>query len=107
MNRRCAVTVVALLGAAVLGAGGPVDAAGGPPDVDTVREEAGHAATMLVDSPLPAIWAADLDGIESGAIDDPTRLAEIDAEAAAVLSAIVVALTDVAAELVRSIAPAS
>ena len=89
MNRRCALTVVAMLGAAVLGAGGPVDAVGGPPDVDTVREEAGHAATMLVDSPLPAIWAADLDGIESGAIDDPTRLAEIDAEAAAVLSAIV------------------
>ena len=59
-------------------------------DVDTVRANASHAASMLTDSPRPAAWAAALDAIESGAVGDPaTRLAEIDAEVDAVLSAIV------------------
>ncbi|HET9546960.1 MAG TPA: DUF6049 family protein [Desertimonas sp.] len=59
-------------------------------DVDTVRDNASHAASMLTDSPRPAAWAAELDAIESGAVGDPaTRLAEIDAEVDAVLSAIV------------------
>lgn len=59
-------------------------------NVDAVREDAGHASSMLVDSPLPAQWASELDAIESGDVEDPAgRLAEIDAEVGAVLSAIV------------------
>ena len=59
-------------------------------NVDAVREDAGHASSMLVDSPLPAQWASELDAIVSGDVEDPAgRLAEIEAEVDAVLSAIV------------------
>jgi Family of unknown function (DUF6049) len=64
--------------------------ADGGRNVDAVREDASHASSMLVDSPLPAQWASELDAIETGDVDDPAgRLAEIDAEVGAVLSAIV------------------
>jgi hypothetical protein len=61
-------------------------------EIEAVREDANHAATMLVDSPLPDAWERRLDAVLASDIDDATaaaRLAEIDAEVDAVLSAIV------------------
>ena len=61
-------------------------------DIEAVREDANHAASMLVDSPLPEAWGRRLDALLSSDIDDATaagRLAEIDAEVDDVLSAIV------------------
>ena len=59
-------------------------------DVEAVREDANHAASMLVDSALPAAWVSELDAIQSSDVDDEAaiRLAAIDAEIDAVLSAI-------------------
>jgi Family of unknown function (DUF6049) len=59
-------------------------------DVDAVREDANHAASMLVDSPRPATWVSELDAIQAGTADGASgeRLAAIDAEIDAVLSAI-------------------
>jgi hypothetical protein len=61
-------------------------------EVEAVRENANHAASMLIESTLPAEWNRRLDELLSSDIDDTvaaTRLAEIESEVDAVLSAIV------------------
>ena len=61
-------------------------------EVDAVRENAHHAASMLIDSTLPDEWNLQLDELSSTDVDDATaasRLAEIETEVDAVLSAIV------------------
>jgi hypothetical protein len=61
-------------------------------DVETVQENADHAASMLGDSPLPEDWNRRLDALRSSDLDAATaaaRLDEIDAEIDAVLSAVV------------------
>jgi Family of unknown function (DUF6049) len=61
-------------------------------EIDDVREEAEHAASMLVDSPVGNPWSARLDALMSPDLDDGTvaaRLAEISAEIDTVLDAIV------------------
>jgi hypothetical protein len=61
-------------------------------EVDAVRENAHHAASMLIDSTLPHEWNRRLDELLSTDIGDTTaatRLAEIENEVDAVLSAIV------------------
>ena len=91
MSRRGAL-VGALVSAALLTLGAPVGATSdGTLDVDAVREDANHAASMLADSPLPTQWATELDAIEAGDVDGSAaaRLSTIDAEIDAVLSAIV------------------
>jgi hypothetical protein len=60
--------------------------------VDAVRGEAGHAASMLIDSSLPDEWGRRLDALLASDVDDPTaaqRLAEIQAELDGVLGSIV------------------
>ena len=88
------LTIFALPAGSLGGRPDPVSLAAGIDDggldVDVVREDANHAASMLVDSPLPAAWVSELDAIQSSHIDADTaaRLAEINAEIDAVLSAI-------------------
>jgi hypothetical protein len=91
MSRRRAL-VGGLVSAALLTLGAPVEGTSdGTLDVDAVREDANHAASMLADSPLPAEWTTELDAIEAGDVDGSpaARLSAIDAEIDAVLSAIV------------------
>ncbi len=61
-------------------------------DVETIQENADHAASMLGDSPLPEDWNRRLDALRSSDLDAATaaaRLDEIEAEIDAVLSAVV------------------
>ncbi len=74
------------------GAMGASSAASSDRDIEAVRENAGHAASMLVDPEIAADWDRRLDALESGDLDPTTaaaRLAEIDHEAEAVLTAVV------------------
>jgi hypothetical protein len=60
--------------------------------VDAVREEANHAASMLVDSPRADEWGRRLDALLASDVDDATaarQLAEVSAEIDGVLGAIV------------------
>jgi hypothetical protein len=60
--------------------------------IDAVREEARHAASMMIDSPLADEWDGRLDALLSSDTDDATaaqRLAEIAAEVDGVLGAMV------------------
>jgi hypothetical protein len=78
------------VGAPITSAGS--DSSGRQAEVDAVRENAGHAASMLIDSPVPDEWDRQLDDLLSSDIDDATaaaRLAEIESEVDEVLSAIV------------------
>ena len=61
-------------------------------EVAAVRENANHAASMLVDSARPAVWNSTLDGVLASDVDDATAtaaIAEVEAEVDEVLSAIV------------------
>ena len=60
--------------------------------IDAVREEASHAASMLIDSPLPDEWGRRLDALLASDVDDATaaqQLAEVGAEVDGVLGSIV------------------
>jgi Family of unknown function (DUF6049) len=88
--------LAAAASAAPRGAHEPPTAAADPEqpgtEVDAVRENANHAASMLVDSSLAADWNQRLDALAASELDDATaaaRLAEIDAEIDAVLSSVV------------------
>jgi hypothetical protein len=68
------------------------DLRGRQTSIDAVREEANHAASMLVDSPRAAGWSRRLDALLASDVDDAAaarQLAEIRAEIDAVLGAIV------------------
>jgi hypothetical protein len=60
--------------------------------VAAVREEAGHAASMLIDSSLADEWERRLDALLASDVDDATaarQLAEIEAEVQGVLGSVV------------------
>jgi Family of unknown function (DUF6049) len=91
-------TVALLIVAGAIIVGAPATAVAGndsserQADVGAVRENANHAASMLIDSPVPDEWNRRLDELLSSDIDDDTaatELAEIETEVDAVLSAIV------------------
>lgn len=91
-----AVVVLTVAGAVTVCAPSAAVAEAGPTgrqaDVDAVRENATHAASMLIDSTLPGEWNRQLDALLSSDIDDATaaaQLAGIETEVDAVLSAIV------------------
>lgn len=96
LRRLRVLVVLSVAGAMSLCAPSAAGAEAGPTgrqaDVDAVRENANHAASMLIDSTLPDEWNRQLDELLSSDVEDATaatRLDEIETEVDAVLSAIV------------------
>jgi hypothetical protein len=62
--RRATVVAASLVAAVLVSGTPPTDAR-----IDTLRENASHAASMLVDSPLGATWAGRLDALQDADLD--------------------------------------
>jgi Family of unknown function (DUF6049) len=96
LRPRLALVVLIAAGPMTICAASTADAEAAPSgrqeDVAAVRENASHAASMLIDSTMPDEWNRQLDKLLSSDLDDATaasRLDEIETEVDAVLSAIV------------------